>query len=323
MTKRYTDNVEAYNLYLKGRYHWNKRGSVETRKAKELFEKVLTIDPNYALAYAGLADCFNMMAQNYDTLPGDTFPKAKEMALKALSIDDTLAEAHTSLAGVLQAYDWNWKEAEKEFKNAIELNPNYATAHQWYGLTLLIVGRLDEAFEETSKARELDPLSPILEIALAWVLITGGKYKEAKDICDQQIKYNPSFVAPHYVLGIIYEFIGEYDKAAPEFIAGIKDTNYYTNKEYDELIKEVELSGWEGYCRKSIDILKLKDPSQSASDIALNYFRIGEIDSAFNWLNKAYEVRDPNIMFVKNHIHHYTVRSDPRYIDIMKKIGLE
>lgn len=323
LTKRYTDNIEAYNLYLKGRFYWNKRVSAELEKAKDLFEKVLALDPNYALAYAGLADCFSMLGQNLDIPPRDAFPKAREMALKALSIDGTLAEAHTSLAGVLATYDWNWKEAENEFNKAIELNPNYATAHQWYGLLLIDVGRLDEAINETKKAQELDPLSPILGVASAWTLIAARRYEEAEKICYQLIDDDSNFMPPHFVLGSIYEATGEYDKAATKYLKGLSNFGYFRNDEYEVLSKSLQLSGWKGYCQKLIDILKQRDPSQASADIALNYFRLGEIDLAFEWLNKAYNEKDPNFLFVRGNVHLDTVRSDPRYLSLMKKIGLE
>jgi len=324
LTKRYTDNVEAYNLYLKGRFRWNKRTSVELKKAKDLFEKVLELDSNYALAYSGLADCYSMLGQNYDIPLKDAISKAREMALKALSIDDALAEAHTSLALVLEDYDWNWKEAEKEFKKAIELNPNYATAHQWYGLFLMFIGRLDEAINETKKAQELDPLAPILGVAFACTLIAAHRYEEAEKVCYQLIDDDSNFIAPQFILAIINEATGEYDKAAKKYLKGLKSFDNFKNEDCEALRESFQLSGWEGYCRKSIDIYKQRDPSHASADIALNYFRLGEIDLAFEWLNKAYQKKDLNLLFIiRNNVYLDAVRSDPRYLKLMKKIGLE
>src|SRR5262249_44161794 len=155
--KRYTDNAEAYQFYLKGRYFWEKRTPDGINKAISYFKQAIDTDPSYALAYAGLADCY--VVPDNPLSPRDKIPKARAAAKKALELDDTLAEAHTTLARVLTIFDWNWSGAKKEFERALELNPRYAVAHQWYGEYWIDIGRLDEGIAENKRAQELDPLS--------------------------------------------------------------------------------------------------------------------------------------------------------------------
>jgi Tfp pilus assembly protein PilF len=323
LTKRYTDNIEAYNLYLKGRFHWNKRSIAELKKAKDLFEKVIKIDPNYALAYTGLADCYSIFIHFAVMLPKDGFPKAKEMALKALQIDNTLAEAHTSLAYVMVHFEWDFKEAENEYKKAIELNPNYATAHQWYGIYLMYVGNLDEAVYETKKAQELDPLSPILKNAYGWVLVTARRYEEAKEVCNQLINDDPSFRPIHSILGYLYEETKMYDNAIKEYLLAQDGSGIINGEDIEALRKSYRISGWDGACRKIIDIFKQKPHAQISAEIALNYFRLGEIDLAFEWCEKAYNEKDAGLLWIIHNQNLDCVRSDPRYLNLMKKIGLE
>jgi len=178
LVKRYTDNLEAYSLYLKGRYHWSKRTPEGIKKAIQHFKQVIEKDPNYALAHAGLADCYSMLEQARVLPAKEAFPKAKAAVTKALEIDETLAEAHTSLAFVRWYYDWDWAGAEKEFLRAIELNPNYPTGHQWYAVYLAEMGRPAEAISEIKKAQELDPLLVIINIASAWILICARQYDQ-------------------------------------------------------------------------------------------------------------------------------------------------
>ena len=167
---RPTANPEAYELYLKGRFLWNKRTGADMRKAIDYFNHAIAKDPNYALAYAGLADCYDLLHEYSDLSPKESYPKAKAAAIKALELDDTLGEAHTSLAYSLVNYDWDWRGAEKEYQRAIQLNPNYATAHQWYAECLSMLGRHTEAIAEIKRAQELDPLSLIINQGV------GGKY---------------------------------------------------------------------------------------------------------------------------------------------------
>ena len=179
LTKRHTENTRAYHLYLKGRYYWNKRTEDGIKKGIEHFHEAITADPNYALAYAGLADCYVLLAGYSSHLPEEVFPVAKAAALKALKLDEALAEAHTSLAAVRAWYDWDWAGAELRYKRAIEINPGYATAYVWYALNLATVGRLDEALLTVKRAEELDPLSLIISLNVARILYFARRYDEA------------------------------------------------------------------------------------------------------------------------------------------------
>jgi TolB-like protein/Tfp pilus assembly protein PilF len=232
LVKRYTENLEAYTLYLKGRYYWNKRTEPGLTKGIEYFEKAITKDPGYALAYAGLADCYNVISHYGAVPPKASVPKAKIAAIKALEIDDALVEAHTSLAFALYNYDFAWLAAEKEFQRAIALNPNYATAHHWYAIYLATRGRLEEAIAEMQRARELDPLSLIINTEVGWMLYFGRHYNQAIEQYQKTLEMDPSFAVAHWGLGLAYqqkampqEAIAEFQKAIFCLILWVKFNN--------------------------------------------------------------------------------------------------
>jgi len=202
--KRQTSDPRAYELYLKGRFQWNKRSADGLYKAIEFFNQAIEIDPQYALAYAGLADVYNLLDIWAGLPTKETFPRAKAAAEKALSIDDQLAEAHTSLAYAIQTYEWDWPAAEREYRRAIELNPNYATAHQWYAEFLTAVGRFDEAEREGRKALALDPMSPIINAVLVWNRTMARRYPSAIEQGTRATQLFPDFMAGHAYLGLAH-----------------------------------------------------------------------------------------------------------------------
>jgi eukaryotic-like serine/threonine-protein kinase len=204
LSKRPTSDPRAYELYLKGRFQWNKRNAEGLYKAIEFFNQAIEIDPQYALAYAGLADVYNLLDIWANLPTKETFPRAKAAAEKALSIDDQLAEAHTSLAYAIHTYEWDWAAAEREYRRAIELNPNYATAHQWYAEFLTAVGRFDEAEREGSKALALDPMSPIINAVVAWNRTMARRYPAAIEQGRRTTQLFPDFMAGHAYLGLAY-----------------------------------------------------------------------------------------------------------------------
>jgi eukaryotic-like serine/threonine-protein kinase len=204
LTKRQTNDPRAYELYLKGRFQWNKRNAEGLYKAIELFNQAIEIDPQYALAYAGLADVYNLLDIWAGLPTKETFPRAKAAAEKALSIDDQLAEAHTSLAYAIHTYEWDWAAAEREYKRAIELNPNYATAHQWYSEFLTAVGRFDEAEREGRRALALDPMSPIINAVVAYNRTMARRYDAAIEQGLRTTQLFPDFMAGHAYLGLAY-----------------------------------------------------------------------------------------------------------------------
>lgn len=204
LTKQQTSDPRAYELYLKGRFQWNKRDAEGLYKAIDFFNQAIEIDPQYALAYAGLADVYNLLDIWAGLPTKDTFPRAKAAAEKALSIDDQLAEAHTSLAYAIHTYEWDWAAAEREYRRAIELNPNYATAHQWYAEFLTAVGRFDEAEREGRKALQLDPMSPIINAVIAWNRTMARRHDAAIEQGLRTTRLFPDFMAGHAYLGLAY-----------------------------------------------------------------------------------------------------------------------
>ena len=217
LAKRHTDSTEAYHLYLQGRYNWNKRTPSGTAKAVEYFEQAIRLDPHYALAYAGLADSYNLMAGNSGLPPRETFPKAKAAALKALEMDNTLAEAHTSLSLVRYLFDWEWSAAEQGFQRAIELNPNYATAHHWYGEYLVLSRRFDEGYQELIQARELDPLSLPINADIGQYYFFTRQYERAIDQLKRVLDLEPGFVRALALLGWTFEQMERFEEAIAKF----------------------------------------------------------------------------------------------------------
>src|SRR5438093_2754765 len=218
LIKRDSINPEAYQFYLRGRYFWNKRTPDGIKQAIEQFQQGIERDPNFALGHVGLADSYIGLTFYDFAAPHETMPKAKESAIKALALDNTVAEAHASLAHVLMNYDWNWSEAEKEFKRSIELKPDYATAHQWYAIHFLTAtGRLEEAVQEMKKALELEPASLVMNTFMGATLYYAGRYDEAIDQCRRTIEMDPNFAVAHWHLGLAYEQKHLLDAATEEF----------------------------------------------------------------------------------------------------------
>jgi len=324
LVKNRAHNVKAYNRYLQGRYYWNKRTGEELYKAIGFFEQAIAEDAEFALAYAGLADCFCMLNQVWELPPARTFPKAKAMAAKALLIDETLAEAHTSLAYAISEYDWDWLSAEKEFRRAIELNPNYPTAHQWYAIFLLSWGKSAEAVEKIEKARELDPLSLIIKIASAWIYLYIGRIDQAEDQCRQALEMDPNFMFAFDTLSIIYQLRGEYDKAI-EFDLKSWQNAILTDHDRDRLAEIYHNKGWVAYWQEHADLLVKLAAGRyiSAFVIASNFACIGDADRAFEWLERAYLERDLQLFEFQCNPSFKGLRSDPRFTAFLKKVGAD
>jgi tetratricopeptide (TPR) repeat protein len=325
LVKNYTENLEAYRLYLQGRNYWNKRDRADLIKSIEYFEKAIEIDPNYALAYAGLGDAYYILGNNGFWLAEKAFPKAKAAALKALEIDDKLAEAHATLATVINDYDWDFVTAEKEFKLAIELNPAYATAHQYYAYHLSNLGRSEEAIKEIKIARNLDPLSPRISANVGLFLYYGRRYGQAIEELNKALEVDPSHAATHAWLGWAYEAMGKYEDAvrcylrAAELSGMPKGLSPYMASCYALMGKQEE-------ARKILNNLieYSKGNYVPSVSIAWVFSALGEKEQVFAWLEKAFRERDPFLlMFVKT-LHIFDpVRSDPRFTALLRKIGLE
>jgi eukaryotic-like serine/threonine-protein kinase len=327
LTKRYTENTEAYHLYLKGRYYENKFfNEAALRRAIECFQQAIERDPTYALAYAGLADCYIKLS-TFNVAPSkEGFAKARAAVLKALEIDDKLAEAHTSLARIKSSFDWDWLAAEEEFRRAIELNPNYATAHHLYGRHLMIMGRFDEAAVEIRRASELDPLSLLINADLSAPLFFARQYDRAIESLRETLEMDPNFALAHVRLGGAYEFKGMYEEAIAEYQRAIElSGSSADNSTMSAMLAHSYAASGRG--DQARDILnRLKEQSQrgyvSPCDIAEVHAALGEEDQAFEWLEKAYELRSSDLRFLRVSQLMDSLRSDPRFADLLRRVGL-
>jgi TolB-like protein/DNA-binding winged helix-turn-helix (wHTH) protein/Tfp pilus assembly protein PilF len=316
---------EAYELYLKGRYFWNKRTEDGFVKAIGYFQQAIVRDPSYAQAYAGLADVYALLGSlpNVEIPRNEAMPKAKAAALKALQLDDSLAEAHTSLAFVEMHYEWDWPSSEKEFKRALELNPNYATAHQWYAIWLMSQGKQDAAFEEERRAQEADPLSTIIKTDTAQLLVYAGRYDEAAQQAQRALEIDPGFPLGHAYLAEAYAAKRDYQAAISEFekVLAISKGDVWATS---GIARTYALAGQR---RKSEAILRemvhgAKNREDLALQLAIVYAAQGENDQAFAWLEKAYQRRDGGLILLNTGLEFESLRLDPRFEDLARRMGL-
>jgi TolB-like protein/DNA-binding winged helix-turn-helix (wHTH) protein len=321
--KHYTDSNEAYQLYLKGRFYWNKRTAEALQKSIEYFNQAIDQDPRFALAYAGLADSYVVPANRFP--PREAMPKAKAAAIRALELDETLAEAHVSLGRVLATYDWDWTNAEKEYKRAIELNPRYATAHQWYGGYLAVMGRSDEAIAERKRALELEPLSLIINFELGLSYYHARDYDKAIEQFQKTLELDQNFPAAHNFLPAAYEQKGMYKEAIAEFKQSIplaKGSEATLSKA--GLGHVYAVTGKKGDAGLLLDELKQTFGKEylPASNIALIYAGLDDKDQAFAWLNKAYEQRAFQLQWINLDARWDNLRSDRRFQEMLRRLGL-
>jgi tetratricopeptide (TPR) repeat protein len=316
------ENPEAYQLYLKGRYHWNKRTPDGTQKAIDYFRAAIAKDPRYALAYVGLADCYHVPANPLP--PREKMPLAKAATMKALQLDDTLAEAHTSLARVLYAYDWDWPAAEKEFKRAIELNPRYAPAHQWYGGYLSATDRFREADAEKKRALELEPLSLVINFDVGLASYYSRNYDQAIDQFQKTLELDANFPPPHIYLAAAYEQKGMLEEAITAFQRAITVTqDPFKARAMAGLAHVYAVSGTKIEARKILaELQTLSEHSYiPATDTAMVYTGLGDKDKAFAQLEKAYEEHSFSLSNLKVEPRFDPLRSDPRFADLLRRIG--
>jgi TolB-like protein/Flp pilus assembly protein TadD len=321
LKKRQTDDAEAYQLYLKGRFYWNKRTEEGLKKALSYFNQAIERDPSYALAYAGLADCYALLYEYSATPSKDLYPKAKAAALRALELDESLAEAHTSLAAAYE-YAWNWNEAAKQYERAIELNQNYETAHHWYSAYLISRRQFDEAIRQAQRAVDLDPLSLIINTALGRALHSAKRYDEAIEQLRKTLDMDPNFAEAHFHLGLAYEGKGSYDDATRELtkaaeLFGDKSMLAWVGRAY-------ALSGRRTEALKILeDMINLSKQQQVPPyPIASLYATLGEKDRAFEWLEKVYQERNYYVVFLNVDPALDSLRSDARFSDLLGRIGL-
>lgn len=322
--KRYTENTEAYNLYLKGRYYFNKRTEEGLQSGINYFRQAINIDPSYALAYAGIADCYNMLGIYMYKPPKNAYPQAKSAAEKALEIDDTIAEAHTSLGWIRLFYDWDWPEARKEFTRAIELNPNYPTAHVWYAFYLVIMRQLDDAIAEVDRSLELDPRS-VNNFAMAGNIRTHAhRNNDAKDYYHKALEIDPHYPPTYHYQGSNFADLNMYEDAVNSFqtymdltggrsfSVGFLGYAYGMSGRKDkalELLKQLEKLSKERYV------------SQPYNKVLL-YIGLGDRDNALKYLEQAIEDRESVVLFTHYSRKFDSVRDDVRFKALLKKIGL-
>jgi TolB-like protein/DNA-binding winged helix-turn-helix (wHTH) protein/Tfp pilus assembly protein PilF len=315
-------NPEAYDAYLRGRYFWNKRTGEGLKRAVDYFDRAITADPGYAKAYSGLADSYALMGDwEYGLMsPRDAFPRAKAAATKALALDEKLSEAHTSLAFILDLYDWSWASAEKEYKRALALNPGYATAHHWYAWHLMVMGRYGEGIAELKKAESLDPLSLIISADLADALCIARRYDESIEQSHKTIAMDPYFAVAHYQLGQALEQGKKHDEAIAEFRRAIELSGGNTTFE-SNLANAYAVSGRKREAMKAVKDLESRQgqDSSNAANIASIYVGLGDNSSAMIWLDKAYQARfNPSILLRPAFD---PLRSDRRFQDLLRRIG--
>ena len=326
VVKHYTENPEAYQLYLKGRFYWNRRTEDGARKGIEYFQLAIEKDPGYALAYTGLADCYSILGTSYNVAslsPSEAIPKAKAAATKALEMDDTLAEAHTSLAYIRLNYDWDWAGAEREFKRAIELDPNYANAHHWYSHYLMAMSRTEESLAESKRGLELDQLDPVMNIHLGWHYIYAHQYDLAIEQFRKTLEMDPNYGLTHWYLGQAYALKGMYAEAETE-LRKAKDLLQQNVAVEADIGYAYAASGKGGEAKKAIDELKQSSKQRYVSSyyIALIYTGLGEKDSAFEWLENAYRERSDLLIYVKVDPRLDSLRSDARFAELVRRVGL-
>jgi serine/threonine protein kinase/TolB-like protein/Tfp pilus assembly protein PilF len=326
LAKHYTESNEAYQLYLRGRFYWNKRTEEGMRKSLEYYQQSIERDPNFALAYSGLADAYDLLGAPDATgamPPDEAMPKAKAAALKALKIDDTLAEPHVSLAHVKYYYDRDWATAEREYQRAIELNPNYPTAHQWYAVYLMSAGRFDEAVAKNRRAQELDPLSLPINMTLGWVLLTARQNDQSVEQLRKTLEMDPNFALAHHRLGMAYEQQGKYEEAIAEFKQVI---NLTSGKPLGiaALSHAYAMSGQRAEAQKLLAELQEQSKVRfvSPTSVAVIFAALGDKDQAFAWLEKADKERDGILVRLKVDSRFDSLRSDPRFADLVRRVGL-
>ena len=320
--KQFTANAEAYQLYLKGRYYWNKRTPADFRKAIPFFQQAIEKDPNYALAYSGLADTYALLSAYTNEPPKELMPKAKEAALKALSLDDKLAEAHASLGQIVEYYDYDFATAEREYHRALELNPNYATGHQWLAEHHSSLKRFDEAIAEIRRALDLDPLSAIINRVYADILVDARRFDEAIVQYQRTIDLDPNFSTAHFFLGRAYEGKGMYDQAVDSYSksGAVNQVPEESLKKMAEIYKK---SGWKAYVQANLDRLMAPPLGPLPPYVVSTFFiRLGKNDEAIKWLEKAYEERDFRMIMISVSFEFDPLRSDPRFRDLVRRVGL-
>lgn len=319
LVKHDTQNSEAYDFYLRGRFHLSKRTDEGTKAAIDFFQQAIAKDPEFALAYAGLADCYIIGGNSLPWSETEVRQKAKEAAMKALARDGTLSEAHTSLAVVNMLYEWNFPASELEFKKAIELNPNYVTAHHWYAEYLSTMGRHDEALSEIIRAQNLDPMSVIIIRDIGMHQYYAGHYDAAIQEAQSALALDPDFVPTHRLLGLVYLKQRRFDESINELQGVVARTK--SGRDRALLAQAYAIAGDRREANRLLNEL-LKENEVSPYYIAVGYAGLGDKDRAFEFLDRAYREQASMLQYLKIQPTLESLRADPRFGELVKRIGL-
>jgi len=327
LEKKATESLRAYDLYLKGRYHWNKRLPKDLEKGIDYFEQALTIDKEYALAFTGLADSYVILGNYNLSPPSESFPKAKAAAKKALEINDNLSEAHTSLAFSSLYFDWDWQQTESEFKRAINLNPNYAQAYSWYAMYLTLMGRFEEAAEMRKSALKLDPLSGVINADIGLELYFERKYDQAIEQVQKTLAIDPIVgVLAYLPLGSAYLQKSMYQDAIETFSKMSMMLSKVAPKGHPIPIASLgyayAVSGKIDDAENMLELLLEKSEEEYVSPfwISVVYTGLGKQDMAFKWLDKAYEKKDGFMVYMNVIPVFDSLRKDKRFSKLLKKM---
>jgi TolB-like protein/Tfp pilus assembly protein PilF len=322
--KRHTDNPDAYNLYLKGRYFWNKRTKENLKKSISYFEEAIKMDSSFALAYTGLADSYIVLGEWWYFPSIEVFPKAREAAMKSIELDYELAEAHNAMAAIKRDFEWDWSGAEKEYLKAIELNPNYPTAYQWYAEFLSIMNRHQEAIENIVHAQKLDPLSPIIYTLGGYLIYHNSKqYDQAIMQCQKALEIDSNYVFTYYALVRNYLAMGRFEEAIKEAKKALflSDEGSLSNA---LLAQAYALSGKKNAAEVILNELveNLNKIYISETLIARIYIALNMRDQALKWLQKAYLNRSFDLIYLNESPTFDYLRTEPGFIDLQKKMGI-
>jgi len=323
LKESYTLNPEAFQLFVKGRYFWNQRTTEGLRRSLEYAQQAIAIDPTYAAAYVGLADTYNLLGAQHNVLaPGESFPKARAAALRALEIDDKLAEAYASLGFINCCFEWDWQAAAENYLKAIELKPNYATAHHWYGELLSTLGRFDQAYAELRMAQELDPLSLAINVDMAACFYYSRQYSQSERQLNNLLELNPSFVRAYVLLGKVHEQKGEPERAL-EMLTKALEFAPDDPVTMSVLAHALTTAGKLVEARKILADLEATANRRYVSAVQIAAIRIGlgETDRAHESLEQAYENRDVELVWLKINPIFDRIRSDPRFVDLVERVN--
>ena len=323
LTKRQTDDAEAYRLYLKGRHHWNRWTEEGFYKAIEYFQQAVEKDPSYALAYTGIADSYVLLGWNSYLPPKDAFPKGKMAAMKALRLDPDLGEGHTPQAAVLWLYDWQWGKAQEEFQRSLALNPAHPTASHWYAEYLMTMGRHEEAIGRMKSSQELDPLSLIISVAIGWAHYMAGKYDEAMEQLRRTVEMEPNYPVTYWILGLVLRKLRRYEEAIAEGEKGVKLSG--GSPLMNAALAQTLASA--GRKKEAMQILEELTNLGTQRYVAPYFFAgiyigLGEDERAMEYLEKSYEEHSHWLIYLHIDPSMDGLRGDPRFQDLLRRVGL-